>query len=147
GAIGFTTTRNVAHATPDGRPVASRQSTWAELEHLVRVMRRSGHGILQLTPGPGGIGDPEDLPENYEMIYALALETGVPTTFGLFGPREQRQRILNRVREVNGAGGNVFLQTHSRGVSNVMSLQSRLPFDDLPVWREMRSLPLEQQLA
>jgi N-acyl-D-amino-acid deacylase len=41
----------------------------------------------------------------------------------------------------------VFTQTHSRGMSSVLSLKSRLPFDDLPVWRDVRHLSLERQLA
>jgi N-acyl-D-aspartate/D-glutamate deacylase len=110
-------------------------------------MRRVGHGVFELTPGPGGAGDPDAVGDIYERIYDLALEQGVPVTFGLFGPGEHREATLRRVAEVNASGGRMFLQTHSRGIANLMSPLLRLPFDDLPGWRDVRRLPLPDQLG
>jgi N-acyl-D-amino-acid deacylase len=45
------------------------------------------------------------------------------------------------------AGGRMFGQTHSRGISVVLSFLSRMPFDRLPVWSEVRALPPREQLA
>jgi N-acyl-D-aspartate/D-glutamate deacylase len=40
----------------------------------------------------------------------------------------------------------MFGQSHSRGISVVMSFGSHLPFDALPQWQEFRALPLDEQL-
>ena len=34
---------------------------------------------------------------------------------------------------------------HSRGISVMLSFQTRLPFDRLPTWRQVRAEPLERQ--
>jgi len=44
------------------------------------------------------------------------------------------------------AGADIFPQTHSRGLTNVLSLRSRTGFDRLPVWQVLRSKPIEEQL-
>src|SRR3954447_4058423 len=115
GAIGFTTTRSTAHQTTDDRPVASRLATWDEVSRLVGVLSERGRGIFELTPGPGSVGDPDDLDAVYQRIYDLNLATGVPFTYGLFGTGPQRLQRLRDTDDVVAAGGNIFLQTHSRG--------------------------------
>ena len=147
GAIGFTTTRSGAHATSDGRPVASRLASWGEIRTLVGAMATAGHGIFEVTPGTGLDPELAGWEAEYRRIYDLAIETGVPTTFGLFGSMDACRRILRDVEATAAAGGRVFVQSHSRGIANVLSLKSRLPFDYLPEWRAIRSLPLDAQLA
>jgi hypothetical protein len=34
---------------------------------------------------------------------------------------------------------------HSRALTVVLSFKTNLPFDRLPVWKELRALPLEEQ--
>jgi hypothetical protein len=42
-------------------------------------------------------------------------------------------------------GGRMFGLAHCRGIGTMSSFRSQLPFDRLPVWRELRALPLEEQ--
>src|SRR5256884_9395681 len=51
GAIGFTTSRSTLHETPDGRPVASRQSTWDEVVRIVAVMSGPDPSVLECAGG------------------------------------------------------------------------------------------------
>jgi N-acyl-D-aspartate/D-glutamate deacylase len=39
----------------------------------------------------------------------------------------------------------MFAQVHSRALAVVLSFKTNLPFDRLPVWKELRALPLEEQ--
>jgi N-acyl-D-aspartate/D-glutamate deacylase len=39
----------------------------------------------------------------------------------------------------------MFAQVHSRSLSALLSFKTQLPFDRLPVWKELRALPLAQQ--
>src|SRR5207249_9085259 len=52
---------------------------------------------------------------------------------------------LGLLEETAAAGGRMFAQVHSRALSVVLSFKTNLPFDRLPVWRELRALPLEEQ--
>src|SRR5205814_6073383 len=47
--------------------------------------------------------------------------------------------------ETAPAGGRMFIQVHSRSLNVVLSFETVTPFDKLPVWRELRTLPLAEQ--
>jgi N-acyl-D-aspartate/D-glutamate deacylase len=145
GAVGFTTSRSPSHETPDRRPVASRLASWDEVRKLVGVMGEMGRGIFEIA----GERHPVDqVREYHERLRDLAVETGVPVTWGLFSRREapdQWRRYLDLLDETAAAGGRMFAQVHSRALTVVLSFRTNLPFDRLPVWRELRALPLAEQ--
>jgi N-acyl-D-aspartate/D-glutamate deacylase len=49
--------------------------------------------------------------------------------------------------ETAAAGGRMFIQVHSRSLNVLLSFETMMPFDRLPVWREIRKLPLAEQEA
>jgi len=78
----------------------------------------------------------------------LAVESGRPVTYGLFSRREAPEvwrTYLDLLEETAAAGGRMFAQVHSRALAAVLSFKTQLPFDRLPVWKELRALPLEEQ--
>jgi N-acyl-D-aspartate/D-glutamate deacylase len=149
GAIGFTTSRSPAHETPDARPVASRLATWDEVRRLVGVMGDLNAGIFELA-GEGvdrAPGDP-GLREYHVRLRDLAVETGRPITFGVFSRRgvpDVWRAYLALLDETAAAGGRMFAQVHSRALSALLSFKTQTPFDRLPVWKELRALPLDEQ--
>ena len=147
GAMGFTTSRTRNHQTPDGQPVASRLASWDEVRQLVGVMGDMGAGVFEIAGEDTDINP--DLRDDYlGRLKALAVETGVPTTFGVFHRRyapDLWRRYLATIDETAAAGGRMFAQVHSRSINVVLSFQSTTPFDKLPVWRELRKLPLSEQ--
>ena len=147
GAIGFTTSRSPSHETPDRRPVASRLASWDEVRRLVGVMGDMNAGVFELAGERAG-GDPERLRDYHVRLRDLAVETGRPITWGLFSRREEPdlwRTYLALLDETAARGGRMFAQVHSRALTIVLSFKTTLPFDRLPVWRELRVLPLEQQ--
>jgi N-acyl-D-amino-acid deacylase len=147
GAIGFTTSRSPSHETPDRRPVASRLARWDEVRRLVGVMGDMNAGIFELAGERFG-GDPQALREYHVRLRDLAVETGRPVTWGLFSRREDPhawRAYLQLLEETAAAGGRMFAQVHSRALTVVLSFQTTMPFDRLPVWRELRALPLAEQ--
>jgi len=147
GAIGFTTSRSPSHETPDRRPVASRLASWDEVRRLVGVMGDMNAGVFELAGERAG-GDPERLRDYHVRLRDLAVETGRPITWGLFSRREEPdlwRTYLALLEETAARGGRMFAQVHSRAITIVLSFKTTLPFDRLPVWRELRALPLEQQ--
>ena len=149
GAIGFTTSRSPSHETPDGKPVASRMASWDEVRRLVGAMGELNAGIFELAgEGVDRKVDHPDLPDYHRRLKALAVETGRPITFGLFTRKDAPDMWRHYVRlieETNAAGGRMFAQVHSRALSVVLSFKTQLPFDRLPVWKELRALPLAEQ--
>lgn len=149
GAIGFTTSRTRNHQTPDGQPVASRLATWEEVQQLVGVMGELGAGIFEIAGEDTGL-NPERINEYLGRLKALALETGVPVTFGMFSNRKAPdywRQYYALAEETVAAGGRMFVQAHSRSLNLVLSFETTMPFDRLPVWRDVRKLPLAEQEA
>jgi N-acyl-D-amino-acid deacylase len=149
GAMGFTTSRSPAHETPDARPVASRAASWEEVRRLVGVMGDLNAGIFELA-GEGvdrAPGDP-GLRDYHVRLRDLAVETGRPITFGVFSRRgvpDVWRAYLALLDETAAAGGRMFAQVHSRSLSALLSFKTQLPFDRLPVWKDLRALPLDEQ--
>jgi N-acyl-D-aspartate/D-glutamate deacylase len=150
GAIGFTTSRSPSHETPDRRPVASRMAAWDEVRRLVGVLGDLNAGIFELA-GEGvdrSLGGEEARRDYHRRLRELAVETGVPMTFGLFGRKDAPglwREYVRLIDETNAAGGRMFAQVHSRALSAILSFKTQTPFDKLPVWREIRKLPLTEQ--
>src|SRR5207342_3649426 len=149
GAIGFTTSRSPSHETPDDRPVASRVANWNEVRRLVGVMGELNAGIMELA-GEGVDRAPDDpgLRDYHVRLRDLAVESGRPITFGVFSRRgvpDVWRTYLALLDETAAAGGRMFAQVHSRSLSALLSFRTQLPFDRLPVWKELRALPLAEQ--
>jgi N-acyl-D-aspartate/D-glutamate deacylase len=149
GAVGFTTSISPNHETSDDRPVASRLSTRAEIDALVGAMGRLGGGIFELAHHRDlRSRDPEKRESYISWLVDLAVRTGVPITYGMlaFGSDEHLWRpVTDLLRRINEAGGTSWAQVHTRQFGVLLSFQTRLPFDALPLWSELRSQSTEEQ--
>jgi N-acyl-D-amino-acid deacylase len=149
GAMGFTTSRSPIHETPEARPVASRLATWNEVRRLVGVMGDMNAGIFELAGEAAGRDLAHPGFRDYHVrLRDLAVETGRPITWGVFSRLEAPEvwrRYLELLDETAAAGGRMFAQVHSRGLNVLLSFKTQLPFDDLPAWKPLRALPLDEQ--
>jgi N-acyl-D-amino-acid deacylase len=149
GAIGFTTSRTSNHQTPDGRPVASRIATWDEVRSLVGVMGDLGAGIFEIAGEDTG-AEGARLDDYLARLKALAVDTSVPVTYGMFSSRrapDYWRHYFRLADETAAAGGRMFIQVHSRSLNVLLSFETVMPFDRIPAWKEIRKLPLAQQEA
>jgi N-acyl-D-amino-acid deacylase len=145
GAVGFTTSRSAQHLTTDGTPVASRAASWQEVGILVATMADAGGGAFEIAHESAYSADDAVRQEYLARLRELALQSGVLVTFGLSGIPPYCYEILQLIDQTAAGGGRMLAQTHSRGISAVLSFQTALPFDRLPSWRSLRSRPLDQQ--
>jgi N-acyl-D-amino-acid deacylase len=148
GAAGFTTSRTRNHQTPDGQPVASRLASWDEVRQLANVLAEEKAGVFEIASEDTGT-DPERVKDFQNRLKALALG-GVPVTFGMFSNHrapDYWRPFFDLADETVAAGGKMFIQVHSRALNVLLSFESTLPFDKLPVWRDIRKLPLAEQEA
>jgi len=149
GAVGFSTSRTFNHITADDRPVASRLANWDEVRAIVNAVGETGKGIFEIAgEAPGR--DPERIREYHTRLRDLAVESGVTQTWGMFSIRvapDFWRPYFDLLDETAAAGGRMFAQVHSRGLNNIMSFESNLPYDNWDMWRDIRALPLAEQQA
>ena len=149
GAAGFTTSRTRNHQTPDGQPVASRLATWQEVRELVGVLGELNAGVFEIAGEDTGL-NPERIKDYCDRLKALAVDTGVPVTFGMFSaPKapDYWRPFFALADETADAGGRMFIQVHSRAISVLQSFETVTSFDKLPVWSDIRKLSLAEQEA
>jgi N-acyl-D-aspartate/D-glutamate deacylase len=144
GAIGFSTSRSMAHMTADGRPVASRQAGWDEVCRLVGLLGEHKSRVFALTPG-NAVDEPDVRRRTMQELSALAVKTGVSITFGVGAVAPGCYDTLDLIDATAAAGGTIFGQTSSRGFNSILSFKTHLPFDVLPEWKEVRERPLPEQ--
>lgn len=149
GAIGFSTSRTFNHLTADDRPVASRIAEWDEVRAIVNAVGETGKGLFEIAgEAPGR--DAERIAEYHGRLRDLAVESGVPQTWGMFSVRaapDLWRPYFDLLDETAAAGGRMFAQVHSRALSSLLSFESNTPFDTWEYWSEFRKLPLAEQAA
>jgi len=148
GAIGFTSSLSTAHKLPepDSRPVASYHASWEEVSRLVNVMGSTGRGIFEYARERDARNkDPAIRKAANDRLKELAVKSGVPITFGLPSGSAGTEDALKLLDDAAAEGGRMFGQTHTRGISHVLSFKGRLQFDDFPEWAEVRKLSYEGQ--
>jgi N-acyl-D-aspartate/D-glutamate deacylase len=142
GAAGFTTSRTIAHATSDDRPVASRLATWDEVVALVDIVGHESDAVFQLAPER--LFDPDQHRDFERRLSELSISSGAPVVFGLFS-HHLPQPSTELMETTADRGGQMWALTHCRGVVSAQSFRSRLGFDALPEWQEVRSRPPAEQ--
>src|SRR5262245_16280933 len=147
GALGFSSSRSPTHITPASTPVASRIADWSEVDRLVGAMAELNAGIFQIGPDTSG-GEAQR--RFLARLKQVAVETGRPVMFGTISSRQGDRPNpwtyqLEYLDDCAAAGARMWGQTTTRSINAIFSLKSYLPFDALPVWREMRGLPLSEQ--
>ncbi len=149
GAIGFTTSISQNHETSDDRPVASRLAGWDEISALVGAMGDLGAGIFEISHHPHlRSRDPEKREAYISKLVDLAVKTKVPITYGMlaFGSDDHLWRpVVELLDRINNAGGRSWGQVHTRHFGVLLSFLTRLPFDGLDLWSDLRDQPLAEQ--
>ena len=147
GAVGFSTSRASTHITPDGSPIASRIAEWSEIDYLVDAMAQRNQGIFQIGPDTSGGQAHQTF---LARLKKVALESGRPVMFGTVSTQQgidpyPWQSQMDYIDETVSAGGRMYGQTTTKPIIALFSIKSYLPFDNLPIWREVRALPVEEQ--
>lgn len=149
GAVGFTTSISGNHETSDDRPVASRLSTRAEIDALVGAMGEMGGGIFELANHPHlRSRDPKKRESYISWLVELAARTKVPITYGMlaFGSEDHQWKpVVELLDRINASGGRSWGQVHTRQFGVLLSFLTRLPFDALPLWSDLRTQSLDEQ--
>ena len=149
GAIGFSSSRTMNHITTDDRPVASRLAEWDEVCSIVNAIGETGKGVFEIAgESPGR--DPERIRDYFDRLRDLAVDSGVTQTWGMFSSRaapDYWRPYFDLLEETARAGGRMYAQVHTRSLNTLLSFESHTPFDNWDVWKDVRGLPLQEQLV
>ncbi|HEX4197194.1 MAG TPA: amidohydrolase family protein [Caulobacteraceae bacterium] len=150
GAVGFSTSRIMAHRSIHGDQVPGTFAEEAELAAIAAAMGRAGAGVLQAIPsGTLGAGmEHSSLESEVEMLCRLSRSSGRPSTFTLFETMQEPalwREVIGLVKAGNAAGARVHPQVGARPTGLVFSLGSYHPFMAKPSYLALKSLPLAER--
>ena len=152
GALGFSTSRTLAHRAIDGEPVPGTFAAEDELFGIGRVLGELGTGVFELAPA-GALGEDVAAPAR-EMAWMRRLSSAIgrPVTFALTqndaDPTGWRD-MLELAGEAAAEGARVRPQVHGRTVSILLGFQTFHPLAFTPVWGAsgLGLLPWREQVA
>ena len=145
GAIGFSTSRTVAHRSADGRHTPSLTASRDELLGIARAIGATGLGVFEI------VADLFDLDTEFALIREIAEVSGRPVSVSLlqrpeFAPDEYR-RILQLIEEANAAGLRIVGQVAARPVGLIMSLEGRVnPLMPSPTYQSIAHIDLAERV-
>ncbi|MBM3673879.1 MAG: amidohydrolase family protein [Actinobacteria bacterium] len=150
GALGFSTSRTIAHMAIDGEPVPGTFAAEDELFGIGRVLGELGTGIFELAPA-GALGEDLAAPER-EMAWMrkLAAAIGRPVSYVLTQndhDPDAWKRMLALAADAAAEGAHVHPQVAGRPITLLLGLQTFHPFAYCPSWREVGLLDLSERVA
>jgi N-acyl-D-aspartate/D-glutamate deacylase len=150
GALGFSTSRTLAHRAIDGEPVPGTFAAEDELFGIGRVLGELGTAVFELAPA-GALGEDLAAPEKeMDWMRRLSAAIGRPVTFALNqnnNDPDAWRRMLDLATAAAAEGARVRPQVHGRTVSLLLGLQTFHPFNFCPTWATVGLLPWREQEA
>ena len=146
GAIGVSTSRQLAHRFRDGRPAPSTMTEVDELKALALGLRDAGSGVFQVIPST-------DKPsrDEWQVIEALNATSGRPVNFSLFtgsGINGGPQPMLDGLARAEQDGRKIKGQFFPRPIGMLFGVElSYHPFSLNPSYKAIEHLPLEEKVA
>ena len=143
GALGFTTSRTLAHRAIDGEPVPGTFAAEDELFGIGQALKELGTGIYEVAPA-GVTGDDANAPElEIAWMRKLSAEIERPVSFAMVqfdNEPEAWREALDRSLEALEDGAELYPQVAARGISILLTLRGRHPFIHSASYRELDEL-------
>ena len=149
GALGFSTSRTIAHRAIDGEPVPGTYAAEDELFGIGRAMARGGASIFELAPA--GIDGLDLSPAKAEMSWMrrLSAEIERPVTFIVLqvdlAPDLWKQQMDESIQALD-EGAQIFPQIANRPFGMLIGFQTHHPFALRPSYRAIAGLPLDERI-
>ena len=148
GAIGFSTNQNPVHMYADGTPIQSRFATDEEIIELACALGEINQGAVQISRGSMGVSVP--IPESLKLFEEISSRSGRPVIWQSIAhrwdkPNEWRQ-LLDKAKETIDRGVQSYPLCNARLFNNRLTMKNAQVFDDLPTWKAILFLPLEERI-
>lgn len=150
GALGFSTSRTIAHMAIDGEPVPGTFAAEDELFGIGAALAEAGAGVFELAPA-GALGEDLAAPDK-EMAWMrrLGAAIGRPVVFALTQNDHDPSaylRMLELSAEAQADGSMVIPQVAARPINLLLGLQTFHPFSYCPSWSRVGLLPVAERVA
>ena len=150
GALGFSTSRTLAHTAIDGEPVPGTFATEDELFAMGDALAEAGRGVFELAPA-GAAGEDVITPrKEVDWMCRLSARTGRPVSFVIVqvdaAPTLWRE-LMDECRAANEAGARVYPQVGNRPAGVLVGLQTSNAFVGRPSYDELAELDLAVRVA
>lgn len=150
GALGFSTSRTLAHRAIDGEPVPGTFAAEDELFGIGRVLGELGTGVYEVAPA-GVTGDDTNAPAlEIAWMRKLSSEIRRPVTFAMVqhdNEPEAWRQAFEASLEALGEGAEIYPQVAARGISVLLTLRGRHPFIHSPAYRELDGVDWGERAA
>ena len=146
GALGFTTSRSVAHKAADGRYTPSLTASAEEMLGIARAMGEAGKGVWEI------VADLVDLDDEFALYRAMCEASGRPMSITTLQraefPADEYQRILERIETAVRDGFHMRGQVAARPVGLIMTLDGRVnPLLPSPTYQRLLALALPERVV
>ncbi|MBM4257648.1 MAG: amidohydrolase family protein [Deltaproteobacteria bacterium] len=149
GGLGFSTSRTLVHATPDGEPVPGTYASEEELSVIARAVRSTGRGVMEVVPR-GIAGETPELVQEVEMLIRISRNTGCTLTFLLAQNNtypDQWRDVMTRCSAAVEGGVRIVPMVFARPVCVLFSFQGDNPFEYLPSFQPLKKLSHDEKVA
>jgi N-acyl-D-amino-acid deacylase len=138
GAIGFSTSRVLAHTTAAGAPVPGTFADEDELFGIAAAIAASGRRVVfQLAEAGADGADPESSLKEIDWMRRLSAELGLPVSFlvlqSMAAPELWRE-LLDACEAAKADGAQLSGQVANRPFGMLLGLTSRHPFSQRPTF-------------
>jgi N-acyl-D-amino-acid deacylase len=156
GAVGFSTSRTIAHRAGSGRVVPGTFAAAEELDAIGGAMRSVGYGVFQaIMAGTTGQlerlgGERAKLIEEVPLLESLSRASGRPVTFTvaqLFEDPDHWRSVIDAAAAANGRGADLRPQIIPRSITFMTSLDTYHIFMYRPTYRKIAHLPVADRAA
>ncbi|MGH7960827.1 MAG: N-acyl-D-amino-acid deacylase family protein, partial [Candidatus Binatia bacterium] len=147
GAFGLTTTVLNNHIGYQGRPLACRNASRAELAALCQILREEGRGAIELALTGTNIGQVSD--DEYDLLEFLVRHSQRPVTFlALFNKPGKPDSYLNAVEKVKPILGwdKAVPQVTCRPLRIQFNMRNPFIFAIFSVWHPVFNKSVEEQM-
>jgi N-acyl-D-amino-acid deacylase len=150
GALGFSTSRTIAHRAMDGEPVPGTFAAEDELFGLGRAMAAGGQAVFELAP-QGAAGEDIVAPKKeLEWMRRLGAEIERPLSFALIqvdaDPNLWREQ-LDMSAAAHAAGSQLFPQIAARPFGMLLGFPGHHAFTHRPTYRKLQAECSREELA
>lgn len=143
GAMGFSTSRTLAHRAMDGEPVPGTFAAEEELFAIGRAVARAGRGVFEVAPAGVAGADHVSPDTEVEWMCRLAAEANCPVTFLMLQtdnvPDDWRKH-LELIARAQDDGHRITAQVAGRPFGVLMGLSARHRFADCPSFAPLADL-------
>lgn len=150
GALGFSTSRTIAHTAMDGEPVPGTFAAEEELFGLGRAMAAGGRAVFELAPQGAAGEDIVGPKKELEWMRRLSREIDRPVSFALIqvdaDPNLWREQ-LDVSAAAHAEGARLYPQIAARPFGMMIGFQGHHGFTHRPTYRRLKAECSREELA